>query len=108
FALIGDAAVGMHPVTAHGFNLGVGSVAGLAQHVIAAYRAGQDLADPKRLAAYTRQHHQRCLPLFAATNLVVSLYTNDLPPVRAVRQAILKASNSLTPFKRFIATRLTG
>ncbi|HJH24542.1 MAG TPA: 5-demethoxyubiquinol-8 5-hydroxylase UbiM [Paenalcaligenes hominis] len=108
FALIGDAAVGMHPVTAHGFNLGVGSVAGLAQHVIAAYRAGQDLADPKRLAAYTRQHHQRCLPLFAATNLVVSLYTNDLPPVRAVRQAILKAANSLTPFKRFIATRLTG
>ena len=108
FALIGDAAVGMHPVTAHGFNLGLSSVASLAHYLIRAHRAGQDLADPKHLAAYTRQHHQRCFPLFAATNLVVSLYTNDLPPARMMRQAILKAADTLTPFKRFIATRLTG
>src|SRR5690606_206971 len=30
FALVGDAAVGMHPVTAHGFNLGLASVERLA------------------------------------------------------------------------------
>lgn len=30
FALAGDAAVGMHPVTAHGFNLGLASVERLA------------------------------------------------------------------------------
>ena len=42
-ALIGDAAVGMHPVTAHGFNLGLASADLLAKLVLEAEQRGQDI-----------------------------------------------------------------
>lgn len=45
-ALIGDAAVGMHPVTAHGFNLGLAGVERLAGMVGHALRRGHDIASP--------------------------------------------------------------
>ena len=43
FALVGDAAVGMHPVTAHGFNLGISGAQTLADRVRAAAASGQDI-----------------------------------------------------------------
>src|SRR5690625_1093919 len=106
FALIGDAAVGMHPVTAHGFNLGVLSVKHLSKHIIHALRRGQNIAAPSVLNAYTRDHRLSSLPLFAATNVIVSLYTND--SARLPLQALLKLADKIVPFKKLIATRLTG
>lgn len=105
FALIGDAAVGMHPVTAHGFNLGVLSVKHLSNRVLTAFSRGQDYGAPHVLRSYTRDHRLSSLPLFTATNFIVSLFTNDR--ARLPRQALLKAANIMTPFKRVIANRLT-
>ena len=45
FALIGDAAVGMHPVTAHGFNRGLSGQEILAKEVSKAVREGADFRD---------------------------------------------------------------
>ncbi len=50
YALIGDAAVGMHPVTAHGFNLGLESQAILTNLIKAAHRKGGNIADTDMLA----------------------------------------------------------
>ena len=50
FALAGDAAVGMHPVTAHGFNLGLDSVARLTDMARQAVRCGGDLGCAEGLA----------------------------------------------------------
>lgn len=108
FALIGDAAVGMHPVTAHGFNLGVLSIKHLSERLITAFNSGQDIAAPSLLESYTRAHRLSSLPLFAATNLVVSLYTADHLPGRMVRSAVLNTASRLTPFKRLVASQLTG
>src|SRR5690625_1932137 len=106
FALIGDAAVGMHPVTAHGFNLGILSVKHLANRITTALRTGQDIAGQSVLRGYTRDHRLSSLPLFPATNFIVSLYTTDR--ARLPRQDLLKAANAITPFKKLVATRLTG
>src|SRR5690625_2802024 len=102
FALIGDAAVGMHPVTAHGFNLGILSVKHLSNRIIKALNNGQDFSAPAVLRGYTRDHRLSSLPLFAATNFIVSLYTNDR--ARLPRQALLKAANAIVPFKKLVAT----
>lgn len=106
-ALIGDAAVGMHPVTAHGFNLGLQSQQGLANAVLAAVRRGADIADPGLLARYEREHRLASHPLYLATNLVASLYTDDRPPARLLRAAALQVADRLAPFKRALAAQLS-
>lgn len=107
FALVGDAAVGMHPVTAHGFNLGLRSVASLSRQVLTAARRNADIGDSRWLKRYEREHRFHTLPLFLSTNLVVAMFTNDTPPGRLLREATLRLASSASPFKRFVASRLT-
>ena len=47
-ALVGDAAHGIHPIHAQGFNLAVRDVATLAEVLVEALRAGRDVGDPRR------------------------------------------------------------
>jgi 2-polyprenyl-6-methoxyphenol hydroxylase-like FAD-dependent oxidoreductase len=105
-ALAGDAAVGMHPVTAHGFNLGLGSVERLRDTVRAAQEQGRDIGDAALLARYQRQHRRGTWPLYAATRAIVELYTRDDPPARWLRQVVLGAGNRLLPLRRAIASAL--
>jgi ubiquinone biosynthesis UbiH/UbiF/VisC/COQ6 family hydroxylase len=107
YALIGDAAVGMHPVTAHGFNLGLLGQATLAKEVFAAAATHQDVGDAERLGRYERQHRRATLPLYLATNALVKLYTADAPPIRLVRHALLRAAQRATPVKRLLTASLT-
>jgi ubiquinone biosynthesis UbiH/UbiF/VisC/COQ6 family hydroxylase len=106
FALAGDAAVGMHPVTAHGFNLGLGSVERLADLAREALRCGGDLGGAEGLARYERRHRRGSRPLYLATRAIVELYTNDRAPARMLRETVLRAGRRLTPFRRVLARTL--
>jgi ubiquinone biosynthesis UbiH/UbiF/VisC/COQ6 family hydroxylase len=106
-ALAGDAAVGMHPVTAHGFNLGLASVERLSDLAATALRQGRDMGDPALLARYQRRHRQGSWPLFQATRAIVGLYTDERAPARWIRGAALRASAGLPPFRRLLAAALT-
>jgi ubiquinone biosynthesis UbiH/UbiF/VisC/COQ6 family hydroxylase len=106
-ALIGDAAVGMHPVTAHGFNFGLQSQQGLANALLTAQGLGADIADPGLLARYERGHRLATHPLYLATNLVAALYTDDRPAARLLRTAALQIADRLAPFKRALAAQLS-
>lgn len=105
-ALLGDAAVGMHPVTAHGFNLGLQGQATLAEAVLQAHRDGGDLGSDAVLASYQRRHRAAAWPMYAATRLVVRMFTDD-EAARGLRGAILALSHRLPPLRRAIAARLT-
>ncbi|MDR6673796.1 5-demethoxyubiquinol-8 5-hydroxylase UbiM [Xanthomonas sp. 1678] len=107
YALIGDAAVGMHPVTAHGFNFGLQSQARLARALHAAVAQGRDIAAPALLAGYERGHRLATRPLYEATNAIAALYTDDRLPARALRNAALRVADRVAPFKRAIAAHLT-
>lgn len=106
FALVGDAAVGMHPVTAHGFNLGLASVERLASAVSDSMAAHGDPAHPTLLARYQRRHRAGCLPLFLGTGLVVRVFTDDRAPLRPLRRAIIRAGRALPPLRRALADTL--
>ncbi len=107
-ALLGDAAVGMHPVTAHGFNFGLGSVQRLGNAVLAAHAHGEDIAAPTVLSRYERQHRLATWPLYQATNLLVDVYTNDRLPARLLRGAGLRVAQGLLPLRKGIARHLTS
>ncbi|SEM71168.1 Ubiquinone biosynthesis hydroxylase, UbiH/UbiF/VisC/COQ6 family [Sphingomonas gellani] len=104
-ALIGDAAVGMHPVTAHGFNLGLQGQATLAALVNKAAARGCDIATPLLLRRYEAAHRLASRPIYAATNLLVGLYTDERPAARLARHATLRAGARL-PMVRDAVSRL--
>lgn len=106
-ALIGDAAVGMHPVTAHGFNLGLQSQHRLAGILRTAAGQGHDIAARSGLAAYERGHRLASRPLYEATNAIASLYTDDRLPARLLRRAGLRLAHGVAPFRQLITAHLT-
>lgn len=105
-ALVGDAAVGMHPVTAHGFNLGLQGQRSLSQALAAARGRGEDIGAPRVLAAYERAHRRAAWPLYRGTNFVASLYTLDAAPARWAREAVLRLADRIAPVKDTIAAHL--
>ena len=107
-ALIGDAAVGMHPVTAHGYNFGLYGIEVLTQQLDRARRAGRDLGVTATLAPFELEHRRVTLPIYLGTNLVVGLFTDDRPPAKLMRQAVLAVSDHLPPVKDAITRQLTG
>jgi 2-polyprenyl-6-methoxyphenol hydroxylase-like FAD-dependent oxidoreductase len=108
FALIGDAAVGMHPVTAHGFNLGLRGQYTLAKKIKSALIRGIDIGDATVLGNYQSEHRRVTKPLYVVTNGIVRLYTNDLFPARIMRKVILRFGNNVWPIKRVILNQLTA
>lgn len=108
FACVGDAAVGMHPVTAHGFNFGLQSIDTLSRELRNAKAAGRDIASPELLARYERKHMLATRPLYEVTRGIATLYTTESPPARLLRNAALHVAQRLTPFKKLVAASLTG
>ena len=106
FALVGDAAVGMHPVTAHGFNFGLAGAHRLARSVAAAVGRGRDPSDRAALLAYESAHRRATWPMFTATNAIATLYTDDTVPGRLLRTAVMRAGGALAPVRRAITSRL--
>lgn len=105
-ALIGDAAVGMHPVTAHGFNLGVASAARLAGQIRAARRTGRDWSAATVLEAYEREHRRAARPLYAATKFIYSLYGDNRPAARLARHAGIRLARRMPLFRQAVVRRL--
>lgn len=103
FVLIGDAAVGMHPITAHGFNLGL---KGQETLVRALSQGSGDPGDRRALEAFSWQHRKDTFPLFAATNAIAAAYTRDEMPFLLARRIGLRIADCLTPFKKAVTHML--
>jgi len=107
FALLGDAAVGMHPVSAHGFNFGMYGAQALAEIVTGAMLNGLDIGSPLLLQNYTARHRATTRPMYEGTNAIVQLYTDDRPLARLARKGVLTAGKILTPVRKMLVKTLT-
>lgn len=108
FACIGDAAVGMHPVTAHGFNFGLRGACSLARHMRDALARGGDFAAAGVLDAWQVEHRSATRPLYLATNALARLYCDDTPPARLMRNVALRAGQGLKPFREALTAAVSG
>lgn len=107
-ALIGDAAVGMHPVTAHGYNLGLASADLLAKQLSAAQQRGRVLGSQRTLLPYQVAHMTTTLPTFHGTNALVTLFNNETPLMKPLRHGALRLSQYCPPVKTLITNKLTN
>lgn len=106
FVAIGDAAVGMHPVTAHGFNFGLLGQDTLAQAIRGARASGRPYWTPALLADYERAHRRATRPLYLATQWLTGLYTDERAPAKHLRRMALRAAATFAPFRRLVAAGL--
>lgn len=108
FALIGDAAHTIHPIAGQGLNLGLKDVAALAETILDAARLGLDFGALDVLQRYERWRRFDSFVLAAATEGVNRLFSNDLAPVRFVRDIGLGLVDGIAPLRRFFMRHAGG
>lgn len=106
-ALVGDAAVGMHPVTAHGFNFGLRGINILSKTIHNALRDGLDIGTKDVLINYQHSHQRATRMFYMTTNYIVALYTNDSNHAKMARKILLQIANHMQPIKSFMIAKLT-
>lgn len=99
-ALIGNAAHTVHPVAGQGFNLGLRDVAALAEVLVDATRAGQDIGDLAVLERYARWRQRDNQVTARFTDGLIRIFTNNFLPVVMARDLGLVAVDLLPPIKR--------
>ncbi len=104
--LIGDAAVGMHPVTAHGFNLNLRGVDILQNKIKKALMDNVDIGNTDILKKYEKNFRKVSLPIYLATNAIVRLYTNQKPIIKLARKSLLILADAMKPAKNAIIDNL--
>ena len=100
FAVIGAAAVGMHPVTAHGFNLGLKGLEILINEIQTSIKHKTDIGLTAVLKNYQSKLHRAAAPVYLATNGIINLYTSTILPAKLTRQFILRFVNIVKPVKQ--------
>ena len=104
--LIGDAAVGMHPVTAHGFNLNLRGIDILQDEIKNALINKIDIGNINILRKYEKKFRKVSLPIYLATNGIVRLYSDQKPIVKLARKSLLRLANTFWPVKNAIIDEL--
>ncbi|MGH6912674.1 MAG: FAD-dependent monooxygenase, partial [Geminicoccales bacterium] len=107
-ALIGDAAHGVHPIHAQGFNLGVRDVAALAELLVDAGRAGLDPGGGEILVRYDRWRQADARFVIGLTDGLNRLFSTDLAPARWLRGFGFAALERLAPLKQLAMRRGMG
>jgi 2-octaprenyl-6-methoxyphenol hydroxylase len=107
-ALVGDAAHRVHPIAGQGVNLGLRDAAALAEGVVAALRLGLDPGAPGVLEAYERARRPDTLAMCAGMDALNRLFSNDLPPLRALRDLGLGLVDRAPRLKTFFMRRAGG
>ncbi|MHB1102544.1 MAG: FAD-dependent monooxygenase [Devosia sp.] len=107
-ALIGDAAHVVHPIAGQGLNLGLKDVAALAEVVVEAMRLGLDHGAPDVLERYQRWRRFDTALMAMVTDVMNRLFSNDVAPVRALRDLGLGVVDRLPPLKEAMIARAAG
>ena len=108
FALVGDAAHGIHPIAGQGLNLGFKDVAALAEVVLDAARLGLDFGALNIVQRYERWRRFDSFALAAATDALNRLFSNDFAPLRLARDIGLGVVDGIGPLRRFFMRHAGG
>ncbi|MCG3203094.1 MAG: 2-octaprenyl-6-methoxyphenol hydroxylase [Gammaproteobacteria bacterium] len=106
--VVGNAAHGVHPNGAQGFNLGVRDAAVAAECIIDAMRAGRDIGEGSVTDCYAercRADHRRTVRF---TDGLVRLFCNESWPHAVARQAVMLGVELVPPLKRRLVVQGSG
>lgn len=107
-ALAGDAAHGIHPIAGQGLNLGFKDVAALAEVIVEADRLGQDIGALDVLERYQQWRRFDTMQMGVTTDMLNRLFSNDIAPLRAVRDIGLGLVERMPRLKDFFIRQASG
>ena len=108
FALAGDCAHGIHPIAGQGLNLGLKDVAALAEVLLDAGRLGRDIGALDTLKRYERWRRFDSFAMGASTDALNRLFSNDIAPLRHLRDLGLGIVDAIGPARRFFMRHAGG
>jgi 2-octaprenyl-6-methoxyphenol hydroxylase len=107
-ALIGDAVHVVHPIAGQGLNLGLKDVAALAEVVVEALRLGLDHGGDDVLARYQGWRRLDTSAMAMVTDTMNRLFSNEIAPVRAIRDFGLGLVDRAEPVKAAMIRAAAG
>jgi len=107
-ALVGNAAHTVHPIAGQGFNLGLRDVAVLAEVIVGAVQANEDIGELLVLKRYARWRRRDHLRVIGFTDSMVRLFSNKFTPLALARNAGLVATDLFPPLKKLITRQAMG
>ena len=108
FALAGDSAHGIHPIAGQGFNLGLKDAAALSEIVLDAARLGLDIGNLDTLKKYERWRRFDSLVMSFAMDGLNRLFSNDVAPLRVLRDVGIGLVDTFGPARRFFMRHAGG
>jgi len=108
FALVGDAAHGIHPIAGQGLNLGFKDAAALAQTIVEADRIGLDIGSMAVLERYERWRRFDTVQMGVVTDVLNRLFSNDIGPLRTLRTIGLGIVDRLPSIKDAFINQAAG
>jgi 2-octaprenyl-6-methoxyphenol hydroxylase len=107
-ALIGDAAHCCHPVAGQGMNLGIRDAAALAEILVAAQQAGEDIGSKAVLQRYAQWRKPENWVILAFTDFLDRMFSTRLLPIVIVRRFGLFLLDRIPVFKYLALRLMTG
>lgn len=107
-ALVADAAHVVHPLAGQGLNLGFEDAAMLAELIVERMRLGLDPGAPDLLEAYQGYRRPAALAMAATTEAINRLFSNDVGPLRVLRDLGAGIINRLPGAKARLISAAAG
>jgi len=107
-ALVGNASHTIHPIAGQGFNLGVRDVKQMANLIEKALANNENIGSLALLNNYAQKRSQDLKQVIGLTDSLVTLFSNQLPPLVAGRNIGLKVLNYAKPLKNIIVKKTMG
>ncbi|POT56670.1 2-octaprenyl-6-methoxyphenyl hydroxylase [Citrobacter amalonaticus] len=106
--LAGNAAQTLHPIAGQGFNLGLRDVMSLAETLVEARKAGEDVGGYSVLSRYQLRREDDCEATIGVTNSLVYLFANRWAPLVVGRNIGLMAMELFPQARDALAQRTLG
>ncbi|ARD43229.1 2-octaprenyl-6-methoxyphenyl hydroxylase [Colwellia sp. PAMC 21821] len=107
-ALIGNASHTIHPIAGQGFNLGLRDVSEMTEVIKKALAGHQDIGAFASLMQYGKARQQDQKQVISLTDSLVTLFSNQLPPLVAGRNIGLKVLNYFPTLKNALVKKTMG
>jgi 2-octaprenyl-6-methoxyphenol hydroxylase len=108
FALVGDAAHGVHPLAGQGLNLAFRDVAALVEVIADSVRVGFDAGDAQALSRYERWRRFDSAVSAATFDGINRLFASDATLLRSAREVGLGVVDRIPALKRFFVSEAAG